>query len=278
MRSLWIDEKIMAGKIKKNSLTNKFFLGIERVLLKNSSKIISLTKSGKKKLIERYPKLNLDTKISVIPTCVETSRFSNNNKKKDRKIFAHVGSLLNGWFDINFLQTYIKTALDFDKELIINIVSREDKDKIYEALSLSNSHKKRVDVFSLEFDDVPKYLQKISASMIFMLNGDGKLGSMPTRLGELMATGVPIILNNSSPDVAEMIENYRIGVNIEDFSKRGIINSIESIEKIIFNPKTKSLCSKITKDYFSVDSGVKEYKKIYKELILQNLLESKMIK
>jgi len=109
MRALWPEELITAGRLKRGSLMHKAIAWIERSCLKNAAAVVSLTHAAGDYLREKYPDELSAQKLVVIPTCADLERFiPSGNGNKTAMVYSCVGTVLSGWFHLDWLATFFK--------------------------------------------------------------------------------------------------------------------------------------------------------------------------
>ena len=57
-----------------------------------------------------------------------------------------------------------------------------------------------------------KNIADMKAGLLYFTAGISKLGSAPTRMGEFLACGIPVIGNRGVGDMASLIEKYQVGI------------------------------------------------------------------
>ena len=111
MRALWPEELIIAKRINRGSLIHKAIVFVERKCLAKSAAVVSLTKVAIDYLKKVYPTELLNQKMIVIPTCANLKRFSPClNTDHGKTLYGSVGTLLSGWFRIDYLNKWMNTV------------------------------------------------------------------------------------------------------------------------------------------------------------------------
>jgi glycosyltransferase involved in cell wall biosynthesis len=95
-----------------------------------------------------------------------------------------------------------------------------------------------------------------------------KIFSCPTKFGESLACGLPVVINSGIGDTEEIVRKERIGVVINEFSPRGYKKAAEEL-KILLSEKDelRYRCRSVAERYFSLDCGIGQYEQIYHSLI-----------
>lgn len=89
------------------------------------------------------------------------------------------------------------------------------------------------------------------------------MSSSPTKQGEIMAMGVPVVCNEGVGDTDEIINKYKSGVVVKNFEYE------TAIKLMVQNNIDPLIIRKGAYEYFSLVNGVKKYATIYNSLIFQ---------
>lgn len=276
MRGFWADERI-EGKIwsMKNPITNalyRYFKNQEKSFFKESDQVVSLTQSGK----EHIEKMGLNIrpdKISVIPCCADLNHFSNKsinlqlrNELKDKFhalqnnfIISYVGSL-GTWYMTDEMLDFFKIFSTI-KPATLFIISKDNPEIIYKAARSKGIDTSRIIVSGASRKDIPTYISLSDVSIFFIRPTFSKIASSPTKMGELLAMGIPVITNTKIGDTEQIIRDSQCGIIISQFNENEYQKiSHEVIEKIDnLKQNTQSSAGK----YFSLEEGLKKYNSVY---------------
>ena len=113
--------------------------------------------------------------------------------------------------------------------------------------------------------EMPLYLSIIDLSVMFIKPTFSKKASSPTKLGELMAMGVPVVCNSNVGDVEVVVNKYKAGLVLTDLTDASFDSSIDRIIK--GNDWFDSeLMQKGAVEYYDLKKGVEKYNGIYNDL------------
>src|SRR5690606_38455370 len=97
--------------------------------------------------------------------------------------------------------------------------------------------------------------------------GLGKLGSAPTRLGEILGCGLPVIANAGVGDVARIVEQYHVGVLVRENSDAAIQKALEELDILMQDPHLAQRCRNAAEEVFSLQKGTEAYRTVYKYIL-----------
>lgn len=278
MRGFWADERVDGGLWNLNNpifkLIYRFFKRKEIQFINKSAAIVSLTGAGKKDILSwTGVKINAD-KISVIPCCVDTELFDPGKIQPDQLqrirqqlklnpddfILGYLGSIGTWYLLDEMLQFFslLKKSIPAAKFLM---VTQDDPGYITGKLGQHQIDITDVIITRSERRDVPLMIGLFNYGIFFIKPSYSKTASSPTKQGEIMAMGVPVICNDGIGDSSRIVEHYHSGLVIDlpdyDSCIRQVVSDIRFDEKAI---REGAL------DYFSLDEGIKKYLDIYTKI------------
>ncbi|WP_371375315.1 glycosyltransferase [Thalassotalea aquiviva] len=258
MRALWIDEIIENGTLNKKSLLAKSLYKLEGWMLRSASHIVSLTESAIPYLLLKHKGISAD-KFDVIPTCAAVEKFSYNKKDTKAPVIGTMGTLISG---------RIATSLIFDvmnafKNNIENCGFKFITRDCPKTILMQNTANLDVDITSATKETINDELADLSLALVFFTPGVGTLGTSPTRLGEMFAAGIPVIVNDGVGDVSKIVDKYRVGIVLKSEKPEAINQAVQEALNLLKEPDIVSRCLYAAKDYYSLDAGVSKLETLY---------------
>jgi len=251
----------------------------ENKAIKKSDAIVVLTQRMRQHLENKLAKRRTPGKeilIKTIPCCVDIDKFKYNYQgEQDLKnrlnlsgkfIFAYSGSLgtynlLNEMFD------FFATASDIIPNVHFLILT-QNKDIVIKFLAeRKNIDQKNVTLLSLSAEDVPMYLSIADAGLVFRKDSATAIAASPTKLGEYLACGIPVISMLKIGDVEAIIGSNKIGVVLKDYNYgeyKQALNELFILTKA--RDSLRERCRRFSEDFFSLARGVNVYSEIYNSL------------
>ena len=278
MRGFWADERV-EGKIwsLKNPIFKvvyNFFKKKEKDFFLNADYIVSLTHAGKKEITSWRGFDKLESKIEVIPCCVDLEKFNPESVSDDQKeatresfkftssdrILGYVGSI-GTWYMLDEMLQFFKIYHSKFQTAKFLFISGENQIVIKERAKRFGIDESLIFVKSVLHSEVARHISIFNASVFFIIPTFSKTSSSPTKQGELMAMKIPIFCNDNVGDTGEVIRKYNAGkvVNIEksNFNTGDLEMSDFDSEKAAFGAK----------EFYGLETGVSRYLKIYNYLI-----------
>lgn len=270
MRGFWAEEKIDSGFWKKESLGYKLTKNCEIKMLAASDIIIVLT--NKAKAVLAHSLRIGEEKVEVIPTCIDTASFTPlaGQKKtflKGRIVILYSGSTgtfygFNEALDL-FMALYSKEKRAFFLALVNN-----HNEIIKERLKIASIPGDSYRVMSLPYRQMPEWVREADLTLIFYRRNNSYAGCCPTKLGESLACGVPVIINKNIGDCEDILQKERIGFILEDFKDTAFKKiSNDFLDSLKARDNMRIRCRNVAENLFSLDTGVNKYLAIYKRLV-----------
>jgi glycosyltransferase involved in cell wall biosynthesis len=275
MRGFYADERV-DGKIwDLNSfiyrIIYKYFKVKEKEFMRFSNHIISLTNSGKKE-IESWNLPN-QAPITIIPCCTDANLFQRKNLLYLRKelgikpedlVISYVGSI-GTWYMLDEMLLFFKALILKKKHAKFLLITREDPEKIYLKAAEFNINNESIIVQSSDREMMPSYIGVSDFSIFFILPAYSKKASSPTKMGEIMNLGIPIICNSGVGDVDEIMGNILPKLLVNDFNNKEYNRVIDFILNE-FKLDSKKIIQ-ISHNYYSLNKGVNKYLDIYNKIL-----------
>ena len=278
-RGLWIDERIDNLSFNTKSFFNKVFYNfmkvIEKKLLQSSDNVIVLTN----KIVPEIKKISgiKDLNIAVIPCCADYDFFNKNlyisqieklknelDIKKNQKVISYCGSL-GGVYLFDDMVNFFKTLNENDERFIFIFITNDPKQALMKLKKFKNNNfVKFILIKNVERKKVPIYLS-LSDIMIFFINNTyARQASSPTKLGESLALGIPVISNKNVGDIDSIIKRLNAGISLDCKNKLEINNCIKNISKII--QLGGNDLRERSRKFLGLEIAKKKYTQIYEEL------------
>ena len=204
-RGLWVDERIDKGSWDIDKLTHRIqfriFKALERLLISYSDAIVVLTDAMKHELFSLgFVKKN----IEVIPCCCNFNKFRIDSESyssirnamnigSDTILLGYIGSV-GPMYDFKCMFKFFQENCKFESKLhLLLLTNSNQKAKNIALKYLKPDIMNKLTFSSVDHSEVPKYLAALDASIFFLKESYARLGTSPTKFGESLASGVPVI-------------------------------------------------------------------------------------
>lgn len=279
MRGFWADERVEGGIWNRKQLifkaAYKFFKKKELQFFKTADHVVSLTESGKNEILSWKSLANKAPNISVIPCCVDDELFNpesiNPHRKRklkaalgikdENQVMGYVGSI-GTWYMLDEMLDFFKVQYEKNSNLKLLFVTGESPQHILEKAVERNIPREALIITSTSHKYVPLHISLFDCSIFFIRPTFSKKASSPTKQGELMAMGVPVICNSGVGDTDAIINKYNAGKVLQNLTdeeyKKIDLDQLNTDSKAIRNGSI---------DYFGLSKGVEKYAWIYQTVM-----------
>jgi len=270
MRGFWPDERVDGGIWKKSSMRYRVFKWIEKKLFMGADHVVSLTRSGVREFNKFDYLRGQPPPSSVIPTCTNLDLFQPKKIVPEEFTLGYIGSV-GSWYLFNTVAAAVARTFEMKSNARFLVVTRSSHSKVRNLLSHAGVDLERVKIASAEYSEMPNHVARMSAGLFFIRPAWSKRASCPTRMGEFLACGKPILSNGGVGDVAEIIAETGCGIalpadGLEAVSLDELDKALEQLFEMTADPDMVNLCRLTSNDHFSLTSGVAEYDRIYNRL------------
>ena len=266
-------EEFVGGELwREGGIFFKLAKFAEKSLLTNSDAVVVLTEKHYK-WVQRLPYFKKGVQMSVIPCCVDLERFKcagsaveyelKRNKAEDSILFVYHGKLGTFYMLKEMLHFFDLASKKFQNSKFL-ILTQDDANVLKnEKVRIDSS---RVHFLSPPFEGIPDFLASANVGLFF-INAYKKFGSSPIKLGELLASGKPVIINSGIGDTEELVSRNRVGVVIRDFTEREYLDKIEELSTLLNEGDKLALrCRETAEKLLSLKIGTERYRDIYQRM------------
>jgi len=278
MRGFWADERMERGFWPSGNPLFRFayrcFKQWEAQFFRDADAIVSLTDSARKE-VESWPEPRRPRgPVSVIPCCVDLELFdpANGHARQagrtrlglsdDLPIMLYVGSLGPGYvIDAMFgLFRAFRAVRPGARYLFVSNHSRA------EILALAQPYgiepHEIINVAGRR-DEMPALIATGDIGVSIIEPTFAAKASCPTKVGEMLAMGVPVVANSAVGDMAEIIGESGAGAVLDRFDDQALAAAIERIEGANIN---RDQVRAAARRWFALDDGVDRYDAIYRSI------------
>lgn len=268
MRALWPEELITAGRLRRGSLLHRLIAGAERAAIKHAGAVVSLTDAAVAHLEQIYPTEMAAQQVVVIPTCADLDRFVPAAALPETRKIGCLGTVLSGWFRLDWLASFVRVALTRDADLTFEITTRDDPAQVRAALDPNREFADRLTIAPSPSEKVHEVVQCQISSVMFYAGGSlSELGRSPTRMAEILGCGLPVVANEGVGDVAEIIRKYNVGVLAKSGSEEDMNAAYDDLIHLLDDPDLAARCRACAQEVFSLEAGTNAYRALYKSVL-----------
>ena len=278
-RGFWVDEREEKGggnRMKKlDNFIFKIYKKKEYDLINHCDQLVILTEAMIPEIINIG--INNIDKITVIPCCADYSHFrliNTEQRKLNRKtigldgedlVIGYLGSVGKMYRADLFIKLF---ELSTEKYPNIRALIITQNTNEFERLVLASSNHniyKKMKIISGSRDNVPILLSSIDILIALSNPTFAKKSMSPTKIGEALACGIPVITNEGIGDVKSLINKTKSGLVLPDLSE----NSIKQARDSLYDLKKSdpAFIREESMKFLGLEKGHLLYKKVYDRII-----------
>lgn len=281
MRAFFADERVDGGLWNRsNPIFNRVYLYFKKKemdFLENADHTISLTEAGKE-IIHSWKHLKKQpVQVEVIPCCADLEHFSraNINQNELLKYRTELGISEN-----NFVISYLGSVgtwylpdemLGFFKRLLVKkpeakflFITGDNPSEILDQAEKLNIPKDKFIIRKASRKEVPYYILLSKFSLFFIQPLFSKKGSSPTKHGEILGMGIPVVCNSGVGDVERIVRDTQSGLLVDKFEDAEYDKVISQVDSLLQTTPEKLRTA--AEKYYSLEEGVKKYLAVYNRL------------
>jgi len=277
MRGFYADERIDGGLWNiKNPIYNwiyQYFKKKEKQFLLNADYIISLTENAKNEILSWQLAVN-SILIKVIPCCADLDLFDKKNvTETERKVWlaqfqihpkqfilSYLGSI-GTWYLLDEMLDFFHVLKEQIKDAKFLFITPDKSETIITKAISKNIPAEDIIIQKASRREVPALLSLSTVSLFFIKPVFSKKASSPTKMGEIMGMGIPIICNKNIGDI-DTIMNNKSGIQLlNDFNRKAYQDISSNISKLT-NTSSEEI-KIVAETYFSLRNGIEQYKEVY---------------
>ena len=181
-------------------------------------------------------------------------------------VLGYVGSA-GTWYLFDEVATCFSHLLRLLPDARLLIVNRGEHSYIRERLTAAGVPDSAVELTTATHDEVPGLMSRMDAGVFFIKPVFSKQASAPTKLAEFLGCGIPCLGNAGVGDMAEILENDKVGVALESFDEDDLLKGLQRLLALVEDTTTSTRCINSAKRHFFLDEGVSRYLYVYQQLL-----------
>jgi len=270
MRGFWVDQRVEMGFWREDSSIFRFAKWLESQFIQKADVVFALN-SATVETIKKWPVVQGQAiRFEVATTCTDLDIFKpppENLPVKDRGSFTlgYVGNAGEGYLFEPVLELYLEIK-KIQANAHLKIVNRNDHILICDFIRKHDMDTETIELAGCDHKEVPEKMWQMDAGVFFVRSDPSRVSSVPTRLGEFLACGVPCVGNAGIGGVEGILEGEGVGVVLRNFDSESVRKAAALVVKLAADNECATRCIESAKQHFSLEAGVMTYEKAYRDL------------
>jgi glycosyltransferase involved in cell wall biosynthesis len=277
MRGFWADEKKdgswdVSHPVYKRIYT--YYKQKEAAYLQGADYIISLTQAGRREMMT-WSAFNPAVPLQVIPCCADMQHFTLTSESQraaarralglpeDALVLSYLGSV-GTWYMLDEMLQLFKTVLKRYPSARFLFITHSPEDLIRGKAAALGIGQEQLLVREGSRREVPQLVKASNINISFIRPVYSKISSSPTKLGEVLSMGIPVIANSGVGDVAEIIQQTGAGYVLDAFTPEAFERVADAIPLLL---KTDPAAVRQKAEaIYSLEKGIALYLECYNQI------------
>ena len=271
MRGFWPDERADGGLWSRESFGYRLWKWIEKGLLADARGIVVLTERARSEL-HRLALAPEATAVRVIPTCADLGRFRpvpESERPPECRggaprylVFGATGT----WYLREATLDLAALALRRDPAAILHILTRDDPGPLAQGMTQRGVASDRYTIRPVPPTESPRWISGARAAIVLIRSVWSKGASCPTKLGELLGCGVPVLMNAGIGDADRILGEGQAGVMVTGFDEGSLADSLRALDALWARGGVEAGCRAVACREFALTTAVERYAAAYAEM------------
>jgi glycosyltransferase involved in cell wall biosynthesis len=277
VRGLMAEEYVDAEHWREGSLPYRITKAAERRILAATDAVVTLTERIWPIIREWEGLRGRTPHHEVIPCCVDLARFRFSDEDRARRrselgledqfTIVYSGSL-DGWYLTEKMADFFASVARRNPKAHLLWLTTGSHDRVRELMSSRGIETRQYSVLSVAAADVPSYLAAADAGLSFIKRCVSKVASSPTKNGEYLACGLPVIINEGIGDSDALVDEWQAGVLIEEFNETEYAAAAREIEAMVVAPEARVKTRRVAEQLFHLETvGGERYASLYQRVL-----------
>ncbi len=264
MRGFLGEEYLDAGLWTTADVRYRALRLAERHLLRRAASIVVLTHAAKRRLRTdpRYASDVASKDIAVIPCAVDLERFRPPSRREPMPTLVYSGSL-GMWYLLDEMLRVYGYAQRATAELRFLFLNKSEHQLIRAAWSQLGLPEDRVEIRAADFADMPAQLGRAHVGIVLLRRVPSKIGSSPIKIGEYLACGLPVVVNEGLGDSDEQVRAAVAGHVVLGFDDESLARAGAAVGALISDEGARVRARKLAETEFDVRMGAAAYDAMY---------------
>jgi len=277
MRGFWPEEKVEGGSWRLGNplfgAVYRYFKAREADFFREADAIVSLTEAGRDEMLAR-PGARPVAPITVIPCCVDFAHFTIASAEQrlaaraelgldpGAPVLAYLGSL-GGIYMMDEMLRFFAAYRERKPGARFLFITRGEPEPIRAAAAHHGIDPDELIIRAASRDEVPRFLGAADLGISFIRATFSKTASSPTKLGEMLAVGLPMVVNSGLGDVDQVMADTGAGVVVDRFDHASLLAAVDEVDSLSRSPHDIRTSAE---RWFQLKEGIERYNAVYRSL------------
>ncbi len=248
LRGFWADERVEGGLWPQGSAPYRaiyrFFKRREATWVSAADAVVSLTHAGARVIRSWQTPQAQARPLAVIPCSADFDHFTLVDEEQRRAARAALGLPVTGlvigylgalgtWYRLPEMIRLYALAREVQPEARLLVLTAEPRALVEAEATRQGLDPSAIIVRFAPRAEVPRLMAAADVGLNFIQASFSKQASSPTKLGELLAMGIPVLANAGVGDVAQILTDTGGGLVLPDLSEAALRQAVAELPALL---------------------------------------------
>jgi glycosyltransferase involved in cell wall biosynthesis len=245
----WPDERVDDGIWREGSRAHRVARGVESWMYRRADAIIVLSERSRD-VLRNDPRL-AKKPILVVQTSCDVSRFEVRVARRPDEPLAvvYLGSLGGRRMTREVFRFF---AIARSRGLKCTVATQTPLGLLRDALTEAGLTPEGLSMRAVAPSEVPALLAEHHAGLFLLRPGLSNIATSATKIGEYLASGMPVLLNDACGDGHDIVESTATGVVLRETTDASFHRAIDALEALTLDPATPARCREVAETTMGV--------------------------
>jgi len=275
-RGFITEEYVDAGLWKADGIQFRLIKRLERKMAHSSSAMVVLTNPVRDYISDTY---GIPAgKLFVIPCCVDLQRFlpdgTPTSRAPGRPLRVVYSGSTDGRYDLPAMLRFFSLLRERRPGSHFTILSTGDLARVQGLVEKASVPCDSVTVKTLPHHQVPSLLSEQDLGLFFLRGGLTLLAASPTKIGEYLASGLPVVAEKGIGGLEEILEDQGVGHLARSDQPETLQSILDAALQLCDRGDTRLKAIQTAGRYYSLERGIEAYAKTYEYAVRSTASEA----
>ena len=271
VRGLMAEEYVDARHWPEGGLRYRITKATERRIFAATDAVVTLTERIWPIIREWDGLRGRDVHHAVVPCCVDLSLFKFDERERERlraalnlgeRLTLVYSGSLDGWYLTEEMADFFTSIVKKRNDAHLLWLTMGSRERVRQLMSARGIREENFSIHSVAPKEMPSYLAAGDVGISFIKRCFSKLASSPTKNGEYLACGLPLVINSGIGD-----SDALPAILIDDFNERDFAAAWTAIEAAVNDPNVRTKARAVAEEVFDLETvGGERYAQLYKSV------------
>ena len=272
IRGLMAEEYVDAGRWAPDGVPFRLTKAVEWAAIRRAAAIVVLTERVRRLLFDGRP----GAPVTVIPCCADIDALHVEPGTRDRMrarlnldatpVMVYLGKT-GGWYLESEMADLFALAREQITGLHFLVLTQSDPEAIRGELERRGVGAGDYTITSAPPGQVGAYLSACDFAISFIEPSPSKIASSPTKIGEYLAAGLPILSTAGVGDLDRLL-TPEVAALIHEHTPTDYHRGLAQIARLIADPQTAARCRSLADRELSLEGvGIPRYDELYRRVV-----------